>query len=193
VSSIRIRKHGNTSTAVYYISEIGPSPGRAVGKDRKGNIYWLINYINTKTKFCHLKNWLVKGLCGRFIHGLNNYIDTKAKCRYLKIWPVKGLCGRCLSVWGPSPSRFFLLGVPSIFAGSESAQIQRVKHLQNMVSNRNQHPPPPTPSQPHTVCIYCTFTQGRRVGELNKKEGKRGNNSQSWVEKTNMTDCISSL
>jgi len=29
--------------------------------------------------------------------GLINYIDTKAKCRHLKNWPVKGLCGRCLS------------------------------------------------------------------------------------------------
>ncbi len=30
-------------------------------------------------------------------HGLLNYIDTKAKCRHLKNWPVKALCGRCLS------------------------------------------------------------------------------------------------
>jgi hypothetical protein len=26
-------------------------------------------------------------------HGLINYIDTKAKCCHLKNWPVKGLCG----------------------------------------------------------------------------------------------------
>jgi hypothetical protein len=58
------------------------------------------------------------------------------------------------------------------FAGSESGQIQRVKHLQNIVFNRTQPPP-----QPHTVLIYCTFTQGRWVGELKKREGKRGNNS----------------
>ncbi len=30
-------------------------------------------------------------------HGLTHYIDTKAKCRHLKNWPVKGHCGRCLS------------------------------------------------------------------------------------------------
>ncbi len=35
-----------------------------------------------------------------FQHGLINHIDTKAKCRNLKNWPVKGLCGRCLFVWG---------------------------------------------------------------------------------------------
>ncbi len=28
-------------------------------------------------------------------HGLNNYVDTKAKWRHLKNWHVKGLCGRC--------------------------------------------------------------------------------------------------
>ncbi len=30
-------------------------------------------------------------------HGLVNYMDTKAKCRHPKNWPVKGLCGRCSS------------------------------------------------------------------------------------------------
>ncbi len=36
-----------------------------------------------------------------FQHGLINYIVTKAKCRNLKNWHVKGLCGRYLFVWGP--------------------------------------------------------------------------------------------
>jgi hypothetical protein len=31
------------------------------------------------------------------------------------------------------------------------------------------------------------------VGEVNQREGYRGNSSRSWVEKTNMADCISSL
>ncbi len=30
-------------------------------------------------------------------HGILNYKDTKAKCRHIKNWPLKGLCGRCLS------------------------------------------------------------------------------------------------
>jgi hypothetical protein len=29
--------------------------------------------------------------------------------------------------------------------------------------------------------------------ELNQREGESGNSSQSWVENTNVTDCISSL
>ncbi len=51
--------------------------------------------------------------------------------------------------------------------------------------------------EPHTtVYVYTVylFTQGRgEGGELNQREGKMGNISQSWVENTYMTDCISSL
>ncbi len=46
----------------------------------------------------------------RQVHGLINYIDTIAKCYYLKNWPVKGLCGRCLSVWGHFYSKVFVWG-----------------------------------------------------------------------------------
>jgi hypothetical protein len=28
-------------------------------------------------------------------YGVTNYKNTKAKCRHVKNWPVKGLCGRC--------------------------------------------------------------------------------------------------
>ncbi len=48
----------------------------------------------------------------------------------------------------------------------------------------------------HTVYVYTVylFTQGReKGGEINQREGERGKGSQSWVENTNMTDCISSL
>jgi hypothetical protein len=55
-----------------------------------------------------------------------------------------------------------------------------------------QDPIPPL----HTVYMYAVylFTQGTgEGGELNQREGERGNGSQSWVENTNMIDCISSL
>jgi hypothetical protein len=87
----------------------------------------------------------------------------------------------------------FVWGGLAIFVGSESVQIQSVKLLQNMVSNRTQHPPPP-PS--HTLSVYIVLWHGEGGegwGELNEKEGLRGNSSQSWVENTNMTDCISRL
>jgi hypothetical protein len=44
-----------------------------------------------------------------------------------------------------------------------------------------------------TYKVYL-FTQGRgEGGDLNQRECERGNRSQSWVENTNMTDCISGL
>ncbi len=48
------------------------------------------------------------------------------------------------------------------------------------------HTPPPLK---HCKCVYCTvylFTQGMG-GEMNQREGKRGNSSQSWIENTVMT------
>ncbi len=41
----------------------------------------------------------------------------------------------------------------------------------------------------HTVLIHTEKGGG---GELNQREGERVNSSQSWVENTNMTNCISS-
>jgi hypothetical protein len=56
----------------------------------------------------------------------------------------------------PSPPQFFVWGgLPSNFIGSETGQIQSVKLLQNMVSNRTQHPPPnPLPA---THCLYILY------------------------------------
>jgi hypothetical protein len=56
----------------------------------------------------------------------------------------------------------FCLGCCSNFVGSEAGQKQSIKLLQIMVSNTTQHPP--TPSQPHIVCIYCTLALGRGEG-----------------------------
>ncbi len=87
-----------------------------------------------------------------FGHGLTNNIDTKAKCRHIKKnWLVKGLCDRCLPVCRPPPLLGLCLGWSSNLVGSESGQIQSVKLMQNMVSNRTQHPPPP-PS--HTLFVW---------------------------------------
>ncbi len=58
----------------------------------------------------------------------------------------------------------FCLRLSSNFVSAESGQVLSVKLLQNMVCNRTQHPP--ASSQQHTVCIYCTLTQGRRAGEI---------------------------
>ncbi len=52
----------------------------------------------------------------------------------------------------PTPPSFFVLGWSRNFVGSESGQIQSVKLLQNVVSNRTQHPPPP----PNHTLSACT-------------------------------------
>ncbi len=86
-------------------------------------------------------------------------IECNAKCRYLKKLPVKWLCSRCFICLRPPLPLGFCLGWCSNFVGSEPGQKQSVKLLQNMVSYTIQHPH--TPSQPHTVCIYCTLTLRR--------------------------------
>ncbi len=45
------------------------------------------------------------------------------------------------------------------------------------------------------TCMQYTYSQRDRGRgrELNQRECQRGNGAQSWVENTNMTDCICSL
>jgi hypothetical protein len=50
----------------------------------------------------------------------------------------------------------------------------------------------------HCIRVYCILIHTGKVGigrmnQMNQREGYRGNSSQSWVENTNMTDCIFSL
>jgi hypothetical protein len=81
--------------------------------------------------------------------------------------PLELICLR------PPPLLGFCLGWCSNFVDSESGQKQSVKLLQNMVSNTAQHPPP-TPSEPNTVCIYCTLSLGLGGGggEVNQRKGR---------------------
>ncbi len=55
----------------------------------------------------------------------------------------------------------------------------------------SQNSIPPTPLT-HCKRVYSILIHTGK-GELNQREGKRGNSSLSWVENTNMTDGISSL
>ncbi len=118
-------------------------------------------------------------------HGLKNFKDTNPLMSSLLVSFGKG--------WW------------SNFVASESGQKQSVKLLQNMVHNTVQHPHPPTPPQPHTVCIYCTFSLGRgERGDVREKvEGQQyssivllsmgatGHTAGSQIP--TMSECISSL
>jgi hypothetical protein len=57
-----------------------------------------------------------------------------------------------------------------------------------------QNPIPLPPSYTLYMCIQYTylFTQGSG-GELNQREGVRGNSSQSWVENTKMKNDLQSI
>jgi hypothetical protein len=105
-------------------------------------------------------------------HGLINYLDTISKMSSSKKLTCKWTLRQMFICLRPPPLLGFCLEWSSNFVGSESGQTQSVKLLHNMVSNRTHHPT--TPSQPHTVCIYCTSTQGRGGGESWTRERVRG-------------------
>ncbi len=58
-----------------------------------------------------------------------------------------------------------------------------------------QTPIPPPPSYTLYVCIQYSYShrEGGSRGELNQREGVRGNSSQSWVENTKMKNDLQSL
>ncbi len=89
----------------------------------------------------------------------------------------------------------FCLGWWSNFVGSYG-QKESVKLLQNIVYNTIHLRPPTTNPQPHTVCVYCTFSLGKGWGGRGQREGRgatvhkyiyssMGQQFTSWVENTN--------
>ncbi len=99
-------------------------------------------------------------------------IESNVKCRLQKLTSKRTLrqvfiCLRFPHLLGFCP------GWSSNFVDSYSGQIESVKLLQNMVSNRTQHP---HPCQPHTVCIRYTVLWHRegwmgRGGEPERRLG----------------------
>ncbi len=90
------------------------------------------------------------------------------------IWRTWFTCkGTLLQVFiclRPSPLLHYCLEWSTNFVGSESGQIQSVKLLQKMVSNRKQHPPA-------THCLYVLYfdtEKGLREGRRWTREKVRG-------------------
>ncbi len=90
-------------------------------------------------------------------------IESNVKCRYLKRFTCKGTWRQVFICLSPSP----LLGFCS-----EPVQIQSVKLLQNMVSNRTQQPHP----LPVTHCVYILYF------DTGKGEGEGGGEPQRKLE-----------
>jgi hypothetical protein len=69
---------------------------------------------------------------------------------------------------------------------------QKIDLFRDFAAGPEPHIPPPL----HIVYMYTVllFTQGRGGrGRVEQQRRLEGHSSQSWVENTNMTDCISSL
>ncbi len=104
-------------------------------------------------------------------------IESNAKCRHLKKLTCKATLRQVFICLRPPTLLSFCLGWCSNFVSSESVhcQIQSVKLIQNMVSNRAQHPH----ALPVTHCLYimyCTVPyldtgKGGGRGEANQWEG----------------------
>jgi hypothetical protein len=78
----------------------------------------------------------------------------------------------------PPPLLGFCLGWSSNFVGSESGQIQSVKLLYNMVSNRNRHPQP----LPATHCLYILYCETGKGGWEGRVEPARRLERQQFIK-----------
>ncbi len=112
---------------------------------------WLINYINSRAKFCHLKK------------------------------PIKELFRQVFICLRPPPLLGFCLVWSSNFVDSDFGQIQSVKLLQNMVSNRTQHT---LPSPSHTLSVYTVFWHWEGGGGGWSREQVRGETVHKAMSKS---------
>jgi hypothetical protein len=81
----------------------------------------------------------------------------------------------------PLSSYVLVLGWSRNFVGSEFGQIQSVKLLRKMISNRTQHLPSPH-SHTLSVHIYCTLAREKK-GAVTREKG-RGATAESTDLKT---------
>ncbi len=121
-------------------------------------------------------------------------IEGNAKCRHLKKLTCKGTLRQVFICLRPPPLLGFCLGWSSNFAGSETGQIQTVKVLQNMVSNRTTCLPPLHTVYVHTISYSHREGGGGVVEPERRGEGRQGRvRSQIWVENTNLTECTKEI
>jgi hypothetical protein len=81
-------------------------------------------------------------------------VESNAKCLHIKKFTCKGTLQQVFIYLRPLPLLGFCLGWCDNFVGSESGQTQSVRLLQNIVSNRTQHSPPPSS---YTLSVYTVL------------------------------------
>ncbi len=148
------------------------------------------NVLRVKYGGRWISSRVIQTFLAAFTHGLINYIDTKAKFEFchLKKFIWKGTFQQVFIRLRPPSLLSFCLGWSSNFVGSE---IQSVKLLQNMVSNRNSTPP--TPSHSHALSVCTVLWHGGGGGRVETERRLEGQQFTQLGRNTNMTDCISSL
>ncbi len=97
-----------------------------------------------------------------FLHGPINYLDTKANCPHLKKFTCNGALRLMFICLSPPPLQDLCLRWSSNFVGSESGQIQSVKLLRNIFSNRTQHPHPLAVT--HCLYLYILYFDTEKGG-----------------------------
>ncbi len=138
-----------------YISRIGlPIPMQGIVWTDPGNIYIAHRYMNVEIGTEAAQFPEKEYINGIFlaVRRKIRLIETNSKCRHLKKMCWKRTL-RQVYLSRPPPLPGFGLGWSSNIVGSESGQIQNVKLLQNMFSNKTQHPPPLPPNHRFGVFI----------------------------------------
>ncbi len=133
----------------------------------------------------------------RYMRGKIRLIEGNEKYRHPKKLSYNGTLQQVFICLRPRLLSDFCLGQSSNFVGSESGQIQSVKQNSCRIWS---------PTEPHTFptlntvcCKYVQYTYshrdgGGRVEPERRGEGNRGEyRSQSWVENTNMTECMQKI
>jgi hypothetical protein len=111
--------------------------------------------------------------------------ESNAKCRHLKKLTCKGSLKQVFICLRPPLLLGFCFGWSSNFVGSESGQIQSIKLLQKIVSNRTPYPPP----LKHCILINSTVIHPKKGvggGRVEQREGESREGHQGRVQITKM-------
>ncbi len=120
-----------------------------------------------------------------FNHRLNNYIDAKATSSHLKKFTCKGTLRHVFICLGPPP----LLGF--VWGGKAILQILNLV-IYRMLNACRIWSPTGLHTLKRTVCINCTFTQGRGGCRVEPERRLKGQEFKKLGQKYQL-DCISSL
>jgi hypothetical protein len=141
--------------------------------------FWLFSGIFRSSLFL-ISIWLCTAVTVEVIRHSEQFCNTvpTSKFRHMFSWPQRVVLVTFTLIEGNAKCRH--------------PKKRIVKGLWRQVFIRLKPRTPYPPSHTHCIRVYSTCIlihtgRGGRVGELNQREGERGNNSQSWVKPTGLT------